>query len=206
MKNLKTNTQPSARNLFTSCLCGLSSAVLASSFALFAPSASAAQLVDSNNDRYIEGVEKLEVAGTSYDVEFVFGTFDEVYKDGSEYDFTFDSISEVDQAFVALLDALAAVVASNPSLPPLGFLDPAASGDGVDSSIFVGYSKTQNARENWLSLQAPSLEGSVGAGAAREGVIAKFSESQKSTPEPSLILGFITLGGLILGSKRKTKG
>lgn len=27
-----------------------------------------------------------------------------------------------------------------------------------------------------------------------------------STPEPSLILGFITLGGVMLGSKRKTKG
>ncbi|WP_293119363.1 PEP-CTERM sorting domain-containing protein [Okeania sp. SIO1I7] len=27
-----------------------------------------------------------------------------------------------------------------------------------------------------------------------------------ATPEPSLILGFITLGGLMLGSKRKTKG
>ncbi|NEP83767.1 MAG: PEP-CTERM sorting domain-containing protein, partial [Okeania sp. SIO3B3] len=26
------------------------------------------------------------------------------------------------------------------------------------------------------------------------------------SPEPTLILGFITLGGLMLGSKRKTKG
>ena len=31
-------------------------------------------------------------------------------------------------------------------------------------------------------------------------------EVLQSTPEPSLMLGFITLGGVLLGSKRKTKG
>ncbi|NES67273.1 MAG: PEP-CTERM sorting domain-containing protein [Okeania sp. SIO2D1] len=34
---------------------------------------------------------------------------------------------------------------------------------------------------------------------------AEAVEVSASTPEPNLILGFITLGGLMLGSKRKTK-
>ncbi|MEM1168870.1 MAG: hypothetical protein AAGJ08_07265 [Cyanobacteria bacterium P01_H01_bin.35] len=55
---------------------------MASSFALLAPSASAFVPLDSDGDGYYEGVEKLDVAGTLYDVELVVGSFEEVYNDG----------------------------------------------------------------------------------------------------------------------------
>ena len=210
MKNLKTKTQSSARNLFTSCLCGLSSAVLASSFALFAPSASAFTLVDSDEDGYLEGVTGLNVAGSDYDVEFFYGTFDEVYNDGGEYDFTFDSVAEVDQAFDAVWGALFTVVGTDAfkgyedgDRSASGFLDMFMGfSDGVRGSYRTGSTNVQYNARSWF----------VGASNAW----VKFNEAQvptgggengtASTPEPSLILGFITLGGLMLGSKRKTKG
>ncbi len=36
--------------------------------------------------------------------------------------------------------------------------------------------------------------------------ISAVESAQASTPEPTTVIGFITLGGVLLGSKRKTKG
>ncbi len=56
------------------------------------------------------------------------------------------------------------------------------------------------------------VEGSVGDSQIQWRGVAVFEEANEakvaaaSTPEPSLIFGFITLGGLMLGSKSKTNG
>ncbi|NER08670.1 MAG: PEP-CTERM sorting domain-containing protein, partial [Okeania sp. SIO3C4] len=56
------------------------------------------------------------------------------------------------------------------------------------------------------SLLSLSLPRDTDAASVPYAKFSPASPSPTSTPEPTLILGFITLGGLMLGSKRKTKG
>ncbi|MGK7922664.1 MAG: PEP-CTERM sorting domain-containing protein [Trichodesmium sp.] len=73
--------------------------------------------------------------------------------------------------------------------------------------------------QRWTNLDADDvvLGGTRGSWMFRDGVqrvvVLEVAEGgggvvevSASTPEPSLIFGFITLGGLMLGSKRKIKG
>ncbi len=233
MKNLKTNTQPSARNLFTSCLCGLSSAVLASSFALFAPApeaAVAATLIDSDKDGIIEGVNDLKVGDSYYDVEFVNDSGASVYSDGFG-DPGFDSV----RATEALIDILNSELNGTEAR----FEDTDSLFRDISDKISIGYQDIEqyglgglrfvNIEQNYsiqnldLADDDSEIDYEIIYDGVKMGDIswvvedqiilwARFSAadpadpSPASTPEPSLILGFITLGGLMLGSKRKTKG
>ncbi|NES07690.1 MAG: PEP-CTERM sorting domain-containing protein [Okeania sp. SIO2F4] len=212
MKNLKTNTQQSARNLFTSCLCGLSSAVLASSFALFAPApeaAVAATLYDSDGDGIIEGVKDLAVGDSVYDVEFGVDFGSNVYSEG--FDFTSSESAR------SAAESLSAFLESKSALASL-FTNPMVE-------VFIGYEMFSENMLNFFTGEEEKVEfvntiiiGAAGGGARISGspvaydariplLYARFHPAvAASTPEPSLILGFITLSGLMLGSKRKTKG
>ncbi|MGK7920317.1 MAG: PEP-CTERM sorting domain-containing protein [Trichodesmium sp.] len=193
MKNLETNTQVSARNLFTSCLCGLSSAVLASSFALFAPApeaAVAATLIDSDGDEIVDGVKDLAVGDKMYDVEFLWG--DAAYA-------VFDSDSSPIDGFAAV--SLAEFLWDHSIHKIQDDIWPISSRQ-INVYDLVSGMATAIDLTNHLSLTPTYWP------ADTPHMIAKFSEREEipaSTPEPSQVLGFITLGGLMLGSKRKTK-
>ncbi len=209
MKNLKTNTQASARNLLTSCLCALSSAVLASSFALFAPApeaAVAATLIDSDNDGMIDGVNDLAVDGVLFDVEFVYGSAAEV---GGFKFYTEASAANAANSLMASILSVGAFFVEDDQQDQQHFMlhfnyfNDDGYGIGQKSITFF---------EEYVGTD-PEYSGSPWLWYGEEKVYARFElvpdappTQPASTPEPSLILGFITLGGLMLGSKRKTKG
>ncbi|MGD1712584.1 hypothetical protein [Dapis sp. BLCC M172] len=211
MNFLKTNTQESnLRNLFTSCFCGLSSAVLASSFALFAPNAAVApqlRLIDSDSDGKYEKVENLLVENSLYDVTIENGTLGSVYDDGfGGLSFDFSNLVDAEAAFVALVESVddfAFESSSGP--PPTQFSDVLYiyTNAGVDqrreqSGYYWGdnyglggaFWNVDDRQHQYIARFTPSSSGNP--------------ISPASTPEPNLILGFITLSGLMLGSKRKT--
>ncbi len=212
MNFLKKPTLTSAtRNLFTSALCGLSSAVLASSFALFAPApeaVGAATVRDIDEDGFIDGVNDLAVGGVVFDVEFVFGSSDEVYSDG--FLDGFDSEAQARAATQALFDFLhydleseLRAEAGNHSYIQyvnVGYGAVSYPWGSIVTSEHVGLAKGPAGAEKY----AANIRGGENVNWAKFKTRAEVEPA--STPEPSLILGLITLGGLMLGSKRKTNG
>ena len=166
----------------------------------------AATLIDSDNDGIIDGVNDLAVDGSLFDVEFVYGDPYWVYSDG--FDFTNES------AAFRMGGELLTVLFLN-SLPYQVFEDDLTSHLQFTSrELFIGYNATDAGISgfeiNTQDYTGISTDDNSILGHRR--LIARFHEQPTapnqaaSTPEPSLILGFITLGGLMLGSKRKTKG
>ena len=65
---------------------------------------------------------------------------------------------------------------------------------------------SNSARTDLLAIRGTGWAVSLGDIAYFEEQFEEQEVDVASTPEPSLIFGFITLSGLMLGSKRKTKG
>ncbi|NES71568.1 MAG: PEP-CTERM sorting domain-containing protein, partial [Okeania sp. SIO2D1] len=103
--------------------------------------------------------------------------------DPSFFEFEFDLISE---SFIEYGYGWADVLA------PPEFLD-----FQVYKDIFIPSASLQSGY---------SISGTFGSQVVVREETTPLPSSVVSTPEPSLMLGFITLGGVLLGSKRKTKG
>ncbi|MGD1808645.1 PEP-CTERM sorting domain-containing protein [Dapis sp. BLCC M126] len=223
MKNifLKQQTQPSTTNrksFFNQLLFCLSSISLASSFALFAPApeaAGAATLRDIDEDGIIDGVNDLlssEADGLSYDVEFVFGSADTV-GDANHFDFGHSNIPSLNNVLVDFL-SLHSDRAFETATEGFVFstIQQLVERDFDHRGPVVTFTQTSFPDLQEVEVTAP--------GEVAFGIWAKWirkenpaavsdprgADASASTPEPSLILGFITLGGLMLGSKRKTNG
>ncbi len=213
MKQLLPKNPAFFRTVLTSCFASVSSALLASSFPLFAPSAAVAfQLIDSDDNGIYEGVHDLDLFGdgSKWDVDFSSGTGSSVYSDG----FDFTTRTEATEALAALYDLVPEVF-----VPEIGAEDSFGGGSVFSDigQINVGFGTLEGSGFSSDSGQVDSIRDIIlnsdlpdtPLADPRTFLYARFSESSpgiKSTPEPSLILGFITLGGLMLGSKRKTKG
>ncbi|MEM1168505.1 MAG: PEP-CTERM sorting domain-containing protein [Cyanobacteria bacterium P01_H01_bin.35] len=201
------------RTLMTSRFASVSCAVLASSFALFAPSAAVAfNLIDSDNDGLYEGVTDLDLFddGLLWNVDFVVGRGTEVYNDG----FSFTTESEAEAALVAFSTIVFPSASGSGGWSLESSVNPLEDARGeFEGSFNLGYSE----ESEFFNFLNSDFEGDVftiadRSARFREVLWSRFSlaepdgDGSVSTPEPSLILGFITLGGLMLGSKRKTKG
>ncbi|MGD1698524.1 PEP-CTERM sorting domain-containing protein [Dapis sp. BLCC M229] len=198
------------KQLFSSCFAFVSSAVLASSFAVFAPEAGQAfTLIDSDNDSFIDAIEDLAVDGSLFNVDFVTAPGSDVYSDG----FDFDTLASAEVAASAVHAALGSAPIEDQQFP-----------GGMSSNAFmIGYQLVGLTRLEGVIVwpQRPvnccELGGLVGGAIqghdlSHHGFFAVFTEAgggegaptaAATTPEPSLILGFITLGGLMLGSRKK---
>ena len=216
MKKLLPKNAAFFRTVLTSCFASVSSALLASSFTLFAPSAAVAfQLIDSDDDGTYEGVHDLDLFGDGsiWDVDFSSGTGTSVYSDG----FDFTTRTEATEALAALYDLVPEVF-----VPEIGAEDSFGGGSVFSDigQINVGFGTLEGSGFSSDSGQIDSVKDiilpqnnlpDIPLADPRTFLYARFSESSpqegiKSTPEPNLIFGFVTLGGLMLGSKRKTKG
>ncbi|OZH52719.1 hypothetical protein AFK68_22550 [Hydrocoleum sp. CS-953] len=185
----------------------LTSAALLASTA-FVSEASALTLRKTDDGRVI-GIDGLEVEGVLYDVQLVQGTFSEVF--GGSLDF--EGYDEAQKAWKSLSEALGDDQYTVNSTGQYG--------DMKMDVFWLPYELQGNraysildAKWNDLSSETPTImshdrDNYVFDLYQNAGVWAKFQEVEReepeATPEPSLILGLITLGGLLLGSKIKTK-
>jgi hypothetical protein len=185
---------------------------LAFSTGLFAPSASAFSLV-KNSSGEVDQILNLEVDGLFYDVSFHFDSYSSLYR--GLFDFTSEedaslaglSVLEAlgDTEYTWMLIASAAYVYSDSFSIPYGFSQDGrvlTVSDLGDPRVFHRYGQSWGT--DVLGIRVREMD---------EGVYstipyAKFSAASAATsvPEPSLILGFITLGGVLLGSKKQNKG
>ncbi len=162
--------------------------------------------LERDRDGRVIGIKDLQVEDQFFNVDFFFGSYDEFFK--GTFPFPFPSVAEnaARNVIVALgtheFTSKATTAAGDGFLIPFGFdeRDPSFVKSYTDSHPFslpedgVGLDlrrRTQGPDEffPWAGF-TPTDE----------------FETPVATPEPSLIVGFITLGGLMLGSKRKTKG
>ncbi|MEM1171366.1 MAG: hypothetical protein AAGJ08_20365 [Cyanobacteria bacterium P01_H01_bin.35] len=187
---------------------GASAALLASTTSLLASSeASAANLVKDDNGA-VSRIENLEVqtAGATafFDVDFIFDTAENIYGQSLNFDF---------------LDPIEAEAAAGSIISALGednWLGLSVLGDLSDEFLVPFFSRGDSVggRGDEFGALSADLEGEGRAFIWLENMYAKFSaaaagggeENKATTPEPSLIFGFITLGGLMLGSKINHKG
>ncbi len=202
MKTIFHNPAKTALKLFAT---SASTLFLASLASLLAPtSASAAQLVRATESDRVVGIKALEVEGQLYDVQFIFDSFNNIYADGT---FDFNSEATARLAYEAIMGELGAsdYTGNNYGRPGDGFVIP--------------YSESYSDKYNWVIYEHAHPDADVATKTLYYKVLqddqtsgrypyAKFTPATQpaSTPEPNLIVGFITLGGLMLGSKRKAKG
>ncbi|NEP83437.1 MAG: hypothetical protein F6K17_32245 [Okeania sp. SIO3C4] len=181
----------------------LSAALLASSAYLCAPQSASATTLIRGDDGAVEQILDLEVNGEFFDVEFVVDSYDNIYN-GT---FDFDTLSTATVAAEAVVEALG-VSEFTRSFSGDSFFDfflipfQFSSSPGLVDLVIDNFRLV----EDTLSTSF-AVRNLPGAGAGQP--YAKFTAAAPpgvSTPEPTLILGFITLSGLMLGSKRKTKG
>ncbi len=192
----------------------IASAALVASTALV-PKASAFTLRKADDGRII-GIDALEVEGNFYNVEFKKGSFNEVF--GGDLDFKGEE--EVLKAWEAVKSALGDTEFTTPA--PDDYLDDALTPRFFDvfmipgflfeetNSVVVVYDKFDTHADRADSFGLAMDEEDWWIPWAKFSSVGNQLEDQKeeqaATPEPSLIFGFITLGGFMLGSKRKTKG
>ncbi len=176
------------------------------------------------------GIDNLDIEGEVYNVEFVHESAQDLYGSASvsghsghkriiagsnPFDFSTKAAAEV--AFLAVSEALGSeefiseTVISGPTRGSVlgyekndNFLIPFGEVYSLGTSQFFFYNATYDKKSalgddevgTWFRREERSVV-----------YMAKFSKAPTAvaTPEPSLVLGFITLGGLMLGSKRKTK-
>ncbi|MEL7036990.1 MAG: PEP-CTERM sorting domain-containing protein [Cyanobacteria bacterium J06592_8] len=190
-----------------------SAAVVASSTFLFAPSGASAVTLIRANDGSVTRIENLEVEGLEYNVDFI---FNQSYNDVFGGSFDFESEQEALSASEAVATALgdeeflfeaflfnAGVTNQDDFFIPFEF-------SGVSDVRFVGEDVSISAP--LLDIDQPSplrfinVDGDFAfAPWAKFSLVDDGGNGSVSTPEPTLILGFITLGSLMLASKRKTK-
>ncbi len=204
----------------------LASAALLASTALV-PEVSAFTLRKADDGRVI-GIDALEVEGNVYNVDFIRGYFSEVF--GDDYDLYFTSYSSALKALSAVTEALgdqeyishyfdgATMTTKGLDSVWIPFTDGGSingikddmwdvwddrnfmgPSEGVDRRWYFGFWADFNLR---VSDSGEELWGSEGDRGKEEPIMG----TAVGTPEPSLILGLITISGLMLGSKRKTKG
>ncbi|NEP81513.1 MAG: PEP-CTERM sorting domain-containing protein [Okeania sp. SIO3B3] len=188
-----------------------SAALLASSAYLFAPTVASAFTLIRGLDGAVTNIEDLNVSGVGqFDVEFIYDSYDNIYN-GT---FDFAGGAEAQTAAEAVIGALGTTEYTRANIQDLGFLTIENFFDGFLIPYFVFGRTVIGEGEESADLLDDSLDDSgLLTPTTRPRIYAKFSPSgpnppisPTSTPEPTLILGFITLGGLMLGSKRKTKG
>ncbi|MEM1170423.1 MAG: hypothetical protein AAGJ08_15415 [Cyanobacteria bacterium P01_H01_bin.35] len=186
--------------LLSSIATSASAVLLASSAYLFAPqSASAFELI-RGDDGAVQQILDLEVNGEFFDVEFIFDSFDNIYNGTLDFDTLEEAFVATTAIFEALGDTEATGVFGDDRFDdffiPYRF-DPSFGG------VYVG----TNDGEPTLELDGVGTTSTFSLPQFRP--YAKFTAAATpmvSTPEPSLIFAFITLSGLMLGSKRKAKG
>ncbi|MGK7920514.1 MAG: hypothetical protein AB4080_10975 [Trichodesmium sp.] len=169
-------------------------ALLAASASLFAATeASAFELIRGNNGAVI-GIEDLEVGSEKYDVDIVFDSYNNIF--GGDLDF--ESEATARSAGEAIIQALGV---SDSFGGTDSFLIPFSVGERIGVAL-DGNSQSAN---DGLAIADVGASESLGWAPYADFTL-QTSETPAATPEPSLMLGFITLGGLMLGSKIKTKG
>ncbi len=177
---------------------GTSAALLASFTSLFAPTSVEAVSLIKGDDGAVTRIEGLEASGNDWNVDFEWGTYEEVFTEGLQLTYG--------PAFWVALEIMGVlgkdeVLSGHPSVSDSFFLPYDDQSSGLRNvQGFFDYQHNSradrlavtNIAETEHRLWAVVVEAEVG--------------EMATTPEPSLIFGFITLGGLMLGSKRKTKG
>ncbi|NET15689.1 MAG: PEP-CTERM sorting domain-containing protein [Okeania sp. SIO1H6] len=169
-----------------------SAALLACCSIVVAPLAAEAFTLIKNDDGYVREILDLEVEGEKYDVEFIFGTYNNIYN-GT---FDFSTEQEATLAAQAVMDALG--LEDILHFGGEGYDDFYVPYGWYDDNWVWGMTDLQYWRERDLLISD--------AWSSKHTALhyAKFSSS-KAVPEPNLILGLIILGGLMLGSRKKEK-
>ncbi len=219
-KNFPIKNQTTKNYVLRTSMASVSSAFLASCFAWFATQAAVAAsltLIDDDSNGRYEKVENLLFENVLYDVTFKTGSINSVYGDGKGgFSFDFSNLVDAEGALRALDAAVSSIdddyAFESPNFdeidrfPGAYYIHTNENGieGGVSQSGYVLF--RGGIFESFWSPTGPGFDGEV------FGMHALFELSEMeeitpaSTPEPSVVLGFITLGGLMLGSKRKTKG
>ncbi len=206
------------KQFFSLTISGVSAVALACTACVAGASAA---LIKDSSGRTI-GITSLFVddgtVATEYNVEFIFGTYDSVFRGG--FDFPSQSVAET--AANAVIAALGQIAFTNlvdsPDCGLPGFPGQAGKCDG----FLIPYTfKTVGSEEFVLSYNdfffndtvldffpAQVFQRPRDADPDPKLPWAKFTpvdDDVVATPEPSLIFGFITLGGFVLGSRKKEK-
>lgn len=196
---------------------------LAFSAGLFAPSAYSAELLIGDEGQVVK-IESLEVDGFTYDVDFLLGDLESLYQGTFDFATGLDAYNAAEAVVSAL--GITFFTAINPT--PCDALDapcpgtverddfyiPYLSGGG---SVRVVWDSPSKERDSLADVEFRDIDSlCIGLGLCDGVPFAKFTEvragggssggSGVQVPEPSLILGFITLGGVLLGSKKQNKG
>ncbi len=186
----------------------VASAALLASTAIV-PEAIAFSLRHGDDDRVI-GIDGLEVEESVYNVDFIDGSFNDSFGDGD----SFLDADSAKKAFSAVQSALGKKEWLVPGRKHLyeyydGFMIPFMSEDGEIDIIMEKDSKLRYDSGSSVIGESSSLYDLDKDYSqhiyARVTDVTAPPDIPTTTPEPSLIFGFITLGGLMLGSKRKTK-
>ncbi|NEQ37585.1 MAG: hypothetical protein F6K40_15435 [Okeania sp. SIO3I5] len=190
----------------------VSAAVLASTVSITEASAISLRYLNGPGTQVV-GIDGLEVEGVEYNVDFIFGSYNSIY------DGTLNFQSQV-AAERAVTEVMAALGSSNFTHYDPSFL----FGDGFMDGFSIPYPTPPqyDDERDWLFITYDMMFWDLDDdrlligrhGVERDTVLswrpyAKFSPASSEPepiPEPSLILGCIALGGLMLGSQRKTKG
>ena len=171
-------------------------AALAANTARTAAASAATFFFTEAGSDVVSRVEDLEVDGKFYDVDFLMGSREQVFPDEI---FDFLDRDSATAAAEALMGALGDSLKT--SFWGDVFYLPFLSSDTFGYWVVMDKSRYED--EDVIDVRTNGL-------GVTNYPIAKFTPAESggdvvATPEPSLIVGFITLGGLMLGSKGKTK-
>ncbi len=169
---------------------------------------------DPSDTQKVTGIEDLTIDGTEYDVSFEFGSFNDVFGnigdltelEGKTPEFWGD-LSGAGNATQAIINALGedSYLYSDDTDLSDSFL--VYHSDDLTGGVYRDhYSLKEDFVWPWFS-PSPVYNSKIWP-------IATFNvvdpppppDSSDRVPEPSLILGLIGLGGLMLGDQRKTRG
>ncbi|MGD1704743.1 PEP-CTERM sorting domain-containing protein [Dapis sp. BLCC M229] len=190
-----------------------SAALLASASIVFAPPAAEAFTLIKNDDGAVVEILDLEVSGELFDVEFRHDSYDNIYN-GT---FDFETIESATEAAEAIAEALGDTEFTmlNSRVGDTEFFRERSDSFLIPfnlQKITPTFTIVESVSDSYATraTDVVSQLGVVSFVRYQLNPYAKFERLEEAplteVPEPSLIFGFITLSGLMLGSKRKGKG